>query len=543
MSSPSTSPTLKEKAFDVLNRRTKLKMVEKVALLKKFLAVDVTPFSSTESGRALKVLQTTIEKGKKATWDQLYCATQLSDIYAMFKGHMATPGRVTRRGRPGSGTAGFFVDMVEQFDGMIAVFESETEVEVARDRRRQEKAAKRFTNAKTRPQDDVEWDIGKQEAEPCPGCGHYYTMAMESRETIDGENGVIRAENDQRLREFDGLSGAAKKDKKRPTKKKGKTQTVGCYCFRMNCLLQQSGGTCVSCRMMSDAGEDRFTLDANGNRQCSCDICKCDCCIFFPRNRRYEVALAAASKTEVTDVIDVDDPASTVSLLGSVILNGIQNGVALARQKKVDSTPEEVGRDASAYALQGLLGSTQFRSARAVKDLQTAMGPIPGTVGGKDINTLRREKKSGRELIAQQDIRFIRNKLSKKPITGPSSSHHTPVVISECDLIPPSSTSFAGPSASLPTPLNLESSGVFKPTSAAGARRGRIRRASLKMKYDKTANEDAKEEATKLVNLTKSQRTPNKEERVTELLEDTIVMGLDTGQAKEMMIAELGNDI
>ena len=123
------------------------------------------------------------------------------------------------------------------------------------------------------------------------------------------------------------------------------------------------------------------------------------------------------------------------------------------------------------------------------------------------------------------------------------STHLTPVVISESDLITPSSSSFAGPSASLPTPLNLDSSGLFKPTSSAAARRSRICRALLKAKYDKSINDDAKEEATKLVNLTKSQRTPTKEQRVTELLEDTIAMGLDTEQAKEMMIAELGNDM
>ena len=243
-------------------------------------------------------------------------------------------------------------------------------------------------------------------------------------------------------------------------------------------------------------------------------------------------------------MIDVDDPSTTVSLLGSVILGGIQNGVALARQSKPDSTEEELSRDASAYALQGLLGDTQFRSARAVKDLQQAIGQIPGTVGGKDIHTLRREKKTGRELIAQQDIRFIRNKLSKKQIKGPSSSfktpstHRTPVVISESDLLP--STTAA---ASLPTPLNLESSGEFKTSTSAAARRSRIRRASLKAKYDKSNDEVAKEEAAKLIAITKAQRTPTKEQRVTEFIEDSIAMGLDTGEAKEMMIAELGNEL
>jgi len=169
----------------------------------------------------------------------------------------------------------------------------------------------------------------------------------------------------------------------------------------MNCLLQQSGGTCHSCRVMNDAGEDHFVVNVNGYCECTYEICNCDCCIHFPRNRRYEVALATMQNNEVKDVIDVDYPANTVSLLGSVILSGIQNGVTIARRQKPDSTPEEVTRDASAHALQGLLGSTQFRNAKAVKDLQQVIGPIPGSVGGKGINTLRREKKNGKELIAQ----------------------------------------------------------------------------------------------------------------------------------------------
>ena len=38
-------------------------------------------------------------------------------------------------------------------------------------KRRQEKAAKRYSNAKVRPQDEVDWDLEKQEAEPFPGVG------------------------------------------------------------------------------------------------------------------------------------------------------------------------------------------------------------------------------------------------------------------------------------------------------------------------------------------------------------------------------------
>ena len=47
------------------------------------------------------------------------------------------------------------------------------------------------------------------------------------------------------------------------------------------------------------------------------------------------------------------------------------------------------------------------------------MGPVPICVGGKDINTLRRENKSDTELIAQQNERFVQNKLSVKNIDEP----------------------------------------------------------------------------------------------------------------------------
>ena len=148
--------------------------------------------------------------------------------------------------------------------------------------------------------------------------------------------------------------------------------------------------------------------------------------------------------------------------------------------------------------------------------------------------------RSGVWLIAQQNERFIRNKLSKNKIAGPSSSS---------SLKTPSNTSWTTPivlsdgdgKASLPTPLDLNSSGQY--ISSAAGRRSRIRRSSLELKYNKSSSEDVKVDATKLINITKIHRSPSKESRVTEFIEDSIAMGLDTGDAKEMMISELGNEI
>ena len=114
---------------------------------------------------------------------------------------------------------------------LIAQFESEKEVEAEHNCRRQEKAAKWYVNAKVRSQDDVDWDNRKQEVDPCPACGHYYTMAIESWGKVDDANEVLREEYWQLMVDYGALPGAKKKEQKRPAKKKTKTQTVVCYCF------------------------------------------------------------------------------------------------------------------------------------------------------------------------------------------------------------------------------------------------------------------------------------------------------------------------
>ena len=96
---------------------------------------------------------------------------------------------------------------------------------------------------------------------------------------------------------------------------------------------------------------------------------------------------------------------NTVSLLGNVVMSGIQNGIVYSRQTNPDATPEESCHDASVIALQNLIGNSSLRIVKATKDLQAEMGPLPKSMGGKTLATLRREKKeakkSGCKLIAQ----------------------------------------------------------------------------------------------------------------------------------------------
>ena len=175
-------------------------------------------------------------------------------------------------------------------------------------------------------------------------------------------NDALKAAHLQLMREYNNLSVAQKKEKKNPAKKKTKTQTIACYCFRMNDLLQASGGTYLSCTNMHIAGETKLVME-NKRRKCKCDICACSCCVIFPRNRRYKVALAMKIPNN-NEVINVHEPSGTISLPGNVIMSGIQNGAVLAKQGRPNGMPEEMAHDTSAYVLQGLLGSTNSEVLR-----------------------------------------------------------------------------------------------------------------------------------------------------------------------------------
>lgn len=81
---------------------------------------------------------------------------------------------------------------------------------------------------------------------------------------------------------------------------------------------------------MHIAGESSFVMK-NGRRKCVCDICACSYCVIFPRNWRYEEALASRTEKRKMNVIDVDSPSNTVPVLCSVSMSGVQNWLAIAR--------------------------------------------------------------------------------------------------------------------------------------------------------------------------------------------------------------------
>ena len=99
--------------FDVLNGHATIKLTEEDVLLQKFLTVAVSSFLSIECDQKLKIPQTSVRQCMKASWDQLYCATQLSTIYDTYKEFNTTSGRNTEVQRPGSNIFGYFAGLEE----------------------------------------------------------------------------------------------------------------------------------------------------------------------------------------------------------------------------------------------------------------------------------------------------------------------------------------------------------------------------------------------------------------------------------------------
>ena len=298
-------------------------------------------------------------------------------------------------------------------------------------------------------------------------------------------------------------------------------------------MLMDNGGGCVSCRTASEAGSS-YLFDNNGKVECSCDVCLCSCSATFNREKRYQVALAAEmEKSKASSTT----PSNTASLLGQVIANGIDNGILHSLQKDTIAAPHQRSKDVAAVAVQSIFSNQSFCSAKSIKDLQQAFGPIPSSVNNKSIQDLR---KSGAELIAQQNERFLRNKLSSTAVTKPSppgTSSHTAISITDHQ----STDSSILTTPSLPTPVKLHLK-FNEETSSVKGRRDRIRQSSLELKYDKSTSETDKEKAAKLIKATKINVTPTKDAEINEFIKDTIEMGLDTGDAKEMMIEELLKD-
>ena len=122
--------SLQELAFDALNRRTKMKLKEKSSLLSAFISTSLSVLTKTDASDKLKDIQKVLKNSTKRSWDQDYTADKLSQVYGAWKEHKDAPGQKTRgRRRPGSGGLNYFVRLEKELDILIAIFDSEQEMQ------------------------------------------------------------------------------------------------------------------------------------------------------------------------------------------------------------------------------------------------------------------------------------------------------------------------------------------------------------------------------------------------------------------------------
>jgi hypothetical protein len=188
-----------------------------------------------------------------------------------------------------------------------------------------------------RIQDSVPFDLQKADAEPCPGCVHSFCMPVTTLQEVQEENRKIHALHHQRLADWNHLAGNKKGGKPR----QGKTTSlkIACYCVKLFCKFQSTGGDCPSCTSVQGVTLQR---NASGAIECSCLVCNCTCQITFDLSDRRNVALKceeeerqSAGPTEATD---------TRSYFNNIIHHHIENRSLSANMEKQSgaSTAETV---------------------------------------------------------------------------------------------------------------------------------------------------------------------------------------------------------
>ena len=125
-----TENSLQERAFDALNRQTKMKLKEKSSLLSAFISTNLSVLTKTDASDKLKDIQKVLKNSTKRSWDQDCTADKLSQVYGAWKEHKDAPGQKTCGRRiPESGGLNYLFRLEKELDGLIAEFDSEQEMQ------------------------------------------------------------------------------------------------------------------------------------------------------------------------------------------------------------------------------------------------------------------------------------------------------------------------------------------------------------------------------------------------------------------------------
>lgn len=174
-------------------------------------------------------------------------------------------------------------------------------------------------------------------------------------------------------------------------------------------------------------------IDKLGNRICNCPVCQCACAIRFCRRDRVKVAQEIQRSKES---MASNQPSPFVLDPQTMLQKSMDHGAMLAVRdnSEKDTSDADVEFDATAFATQHLIHDPCFQSAKAKKQLQTAIGEkkrVSDRAGGLSIHVLREQAKKAPDAFkavyantngdpisacGQSDKRFFRNGLSSSKI-------------------------------------------------------------------------------------------------------------------------------
>lgn len=118
---------------------------------------------------------------------------------------------------------------------------------------------KKVNTATKRVQDEVPFNKNKVDSEPCPSCGHYCCMPVQTTEDVKAHNEAVKAEHAKKLAIYNALSAAEKTRKTKPCMGKTTSQAIACFCCRQICLCRTNGVGCTIC--------EGFAKNAAGHTQ------------------------------------------------------------------------------------------------------------------------------------------------------------------------------------------------------------------------------------------------------------------------------------
>lgn len=243
-----------------------------------------------------------------------------------------------------------------------------------------------------RIQDEISFDSAKREKQECPSCSHHFCMiVVDNRDEMN----IIKEQYKDQLNRWE-QSRASNKGKRPPAPKYPDSE-IACYCFTQQCLVDPNGIGCLSCVAIANEGNLNLLqgIDKQGNRVCNCPVCKCSCSIRFARKDRVKVAQEKQRALEGNG--NMNSP--IVLDLERMVQSALDHGAIYAMQtydnlQASGVTNDDPGHNTTAFATQHIIQDPIFQSAKAKKELQTAIGPKQREstrANGKGIHELREQ--------------------------------------------------------------------------------------------------------------------------------------------------------